>query len=117
MAPKEHWTRVGKEPDYRFTLANERTFLAWVRTALAILAAGVVLNQYAGSVPERHGLVWLAAGLILIASTISAAAFFRWRKNQLAMRLSEPLAHGPLVAVLAICMGVIAIAALFLLST
>ena len=30
----------GEEPDYRFTLANERTFLAWVRTALGLLAGG-----------------------------------------------------------------------------
>jgi hypothetical protein len=29
----------GAEPDPRFTLANERTFLAWIRTALALIAA------------------------------------------------------------------------------
>jgi putative membrane protein len=40
-----HWQRVGKDPDYRFTLANERTFLARIRTALAILAGSVVLHQ------------------------------------------------------------------------
>lgn len=37
--------RVGKEPDYRFSLANERTFLAWIRTALALLAGGMLLYQ------------------------------------------------------------------------
>ena len=36
---------VGEEPDYRFTLANERTFLAWIRTALALIAGGVALVQ------------------------------------------------------------------------
>jgi uncharacterized membrane protein YidH (DUF202 family) len=47
----------GSEPDYRFTLANERTFLAWVRTALAILAGAMVMQQLA-----RHELQWLAGG-------------------------------------------------------
>lgn len=35
----------GTEPDYRFTLANERTFLAWIRTALALIAGGVAVAQ------------------------------------------------------------------------
>ena len=29
------WRKTGKAPDYRFTLANERTFLAWIRTAFS----------------------------------------------------------------------------------
>ncbi len=40
-------SRLGEAPDYRFSLANERTFLAWVRTALGFLAAGVGLDQLA----------------------------------------------------------------------
>lgn len=39
------WQLEGSEPDYRFSLANERTFLAWLRTALAMVAAGVLLQQ------------------------------------------------------------------------
>lgn len=42
-----HWRREGCEPDYRFSLANERTFLAWIRTSIALLASGVVLEQFA----------------------------------------------------------------------
>ena len=38
-------TSDGVEPDYRFTLANERTFLAWIRTALGLLAGGVAVRQ------------------------------------------------------------------------
>jgi putative membrane protein len=48
-----------REPDYRFTLANERTFLAWIRTALALIAGGVAVVQLvpALSIPGvRHGL-------------------------------------------------------------
>ncbi|WP_143342795.1 YidH family protein, partial [Crossiella equi] len=35
---------VGEEPDPRFTLANERTFLAWIRTSLGLMAAGVAVE-------------------------------------------------------------------------
>jgi hypothetical protein len=41
------WHEEGTDPDYRFSLANERTFLAWIRTALAILAGAVLLKQFA----------------------------------------------------------------------
>ena len=43
-------SRLGEAPDYRFSLANERTFLAWIRTALGFLAAGVGLDQLASFV-------------------------------------------------------------------
>jgi uncharacterized membrane protein YidH (DUF202 family) len=34
---------VGQHPDYRFTLANERIFLAWIRTSLALVAGGIAV--------------------------------------------------------------------------
>jgi uncharacterized membrane protein YidH (DUF202 family) len=43
------------EPDYRFTLANERTFLAWVRTAPGPLAGGVAVDQLIGPFRVIHG--------------------------------------------------------------
>ena len=53
--PEPAWRHEGTEPDYRFTLANERTFLAWIRTALALLAGGVLLHQFATlRGEERH---------------------------------------------------------------
>jgi putative membrane protein len=45
--------KEGQEPDYRFSLANERTFLAWIRTALALLAGGVLLEQFAATLQPR----------------------------------------------------------------
>lgn len=39
--------RSGHEPEDRFTLANERTFPAWIGSALALLAAGVLLVRFA----------------------------------------------------------------------
>ncbi|WNG84819.1 DUF202 domain-containing protein [Mycobacterium sp. ITM-2016-00316] len=79
------------EPDYRFTLANERTFLAWIRTALALIAGGIAVVQFVPSfgIPGvRHGLsVVLTAGGGLLA----ALAVRRWQRVQTAMRRDEDL--------------------------
>ena len=73
------------EPDYRFTLANERTFLAWIRTSLALLAGGVALMQLVPSfgIPGvKHGL---SVVLVLIGGLLSVFAVQRWRQVQDAM--------------------------------
>jgi putative membrane protein len=81
----------GQEPDYRFTLANERTFLAWIRTALALIAGGVAVIQLvpAFGIPGvRHVLsVLLTAGGGLLA----ASAVRRWQRVQAAMRRDADL--------------------------
>lgn len=91
---------TGSEPDYRFSLANERTALAWNRTALALLAGGVALNTL--DVPMHHALKQLiAAGLVLLAALAAAASWLRWAKAERAVRRGEPLPSSPLLAVVA----------------
>lgn len=92
------------EPDYRFTLANERTFLAWIRTALALIAGGVAVVQLVpafGFPGVRHtlGLVLTAAGGLVAASAVR-----RWHRVQSAMRHGEdlPASRMPLVLGVAI---------------
>ncbi len=81
---------AGDEPDPRFTLANERTFLAWVRTALAMLAGGVALHAL--NTPGPHGLrTVLAVGLIVLGAGLSVFSFVRWARVERAMRLRQPL--------------------------
>jgi putative membrane protein len=87
----ERWQQKGQEPDYRFSLANERTFLAWIRTALAILASGVALDQLVLHSAGSRLLTYVALGLVGIATMLSALAYFRWRANQIAMRNMNPL--------------------------
>jgi putative membrane protein len=80
-----------QEPDYRFTLANERTFLAWIRTALALIAGGVAVAQLVptfGIPGTQHALsVLLTAGGGLLA----ALAVRRWQRVQAAMRRDADL--------------------------
>ncbi|UUX95951.1 YidH family protein [Aquabacterium sp. J223] len=87
------WRREGQEPDYRFSLANERTFLAWIRTALALVAGAVVLEQLAVHLTPRPVLVGLSASLALLAALLCGLAYRRWRANEIAMRHGQPLPH------------------------
>lgn len=85
------WRLSGKEPDYRFSLANERTFLAWIRTALSLLAGGVLLEQFATRLEPRAVVIGLAIGLAILASALCAVAYVRWKANETAMRHARPL--------------------------
>jgi inner membrane protein YidH len=85
------WRSTGREPDYRFSLANERTFLAWIRTALSLLAGGVLLEQFATKLEPRLVVVGLAIGLAALSTVLCGVAYFRWKANEIAMRLDRPL--------------------------
>jgi putative membrane protein len=109
MAKQDRWPGwvygAGEEPDYRFSFANERTFLAWIRTSLALLAAGVALDAISLSVsPEaQRALASLFVGLGLLCAL---AAWFRWARAERSMRRGEPLPPptftGPLTGVLVV---------------
>ncbi|WP_392425892.1 YidH family protein [Barrientosiimonas humi] len=81
---------VGEEPDPRFSLANERTFLAWIRTSLALLAGGVAVEVVSLDIA---GELQLVAAVLLVLAGIGAAlrAWFGWSRAERAMRLGEPL--------------------------
>jgi putative membrane protein len=81
----------GKEPDPRFTLANERTFLAWIRTSLAFLAGGLALEAFAiEAFPESLRKV-LAVLLTALGMLIAAGAAVRWVSVEQSMRHGRPL--------------------------
>lgn len=104
----------GEEPDYRFSLANERTLLAWLRTSLALLAAGVALDQIDLAMDSTLQLA-LAAVLVLLGVVCSAASWWRWAGAERAMRSSRPLPSpllGLLLAAGTITVGVLVLVAL-----
>jgi inner membrane protein YidH len=100
---------VGHEPDPRFSFANERTFLAWIRTGLGFLAAGVAIAAVA-RLSDQLRIEVRAASILLVVCGIGCGvgAFTRWMRNERAMRLDEPLHSSPLLLVLT--GGVVAVA-------
>ena len=102
------------EPDVRFTYANERTFLAWNRTALALIATGVAATQL---LPEFHihgGRQVLGIPLIALGALVALTSFQQWKANERAMRMRRPLPKSPMALVLSIGIGVIAVIAVVL---
>lgn len=85
------WQRQGREPDYRFSLANERTFLAWLRTALALLAGSVLLDQVSTRFPGHAYVSYLAVFASVAAGALCLQGFLRWKANEMAMRHDQPL--------------------------
>jgi putative membrane protein len=99
---------AGVEPDPRFSLANERTFLAWARTALAILAGAVALHSLA--LPSTGWLrAFIVIVLIVLALACTVMAYLRWARVERAMRLREPLPGFTAGLVLTCAMVVVAI--------
>jgi putative membrane protein len=105
---------IGEEPDPRFTLANERTFLAWTRTALALLATGLAIAQFLHSEPRAVRLA-IGVPLMLLAAYVSARSDGRWDAVERALRLSRPLPYSGVPRVLGSAVAVIALAAVVLL--
>jgi putative membrane protein len=107
----------GTEPDPRFTFANERTFLAWSRTALALVVAGLgivqLLPPFPG-VPAGRRLIGIP--LIVLGAVLAVFAYTEWVRSQRAIRRGEPLPRSILPWILAATIaGIAVIAAVVLL--
>lgn len=82
---------VGTDPDYRFTLANERTFLAWLRTGLALLAGAVALASLVRGFGPRPMRITMTAMLLGLSLTVTLGAYARWDRAERALRQGKPL--------------------------
>ncbi|WNM38878.1 DUF202 domain-containing protein [Micromonospora halotolerans] len=105
--PEPVWMREGTEPDYRFSLANERTFLAWIRTALALLASAVAVIQFLPASALAGTRSGLAAVLAVAGTLLPVAAYRRWARTQRAMRLGQGIPFTPLLVLVAAALGVL----------
>jgi putative membrane protein len=99
----------GSDPDPRFTFANERTFLAWIRTSLALLAGGIGLEAFVGDAvgPTLRRVV--AALLLVLGAFLAGTAFFRWVRSERALREGRSLpglAVAPVLAGAVVLCGV-----------
>lgn len=105
----------GVEPDYRFSLANERTFLAWLRTSLGLIAAGGAVAVIDGPARTPTGAA-LAVSLTVVGGLTALLAWPRWAQVERAMRRDRPLPGGAAV-LLGGAVAVAAIAGLVVLVT
>ena len=98
--------RLESDPDVRFTYANERTFLAWNRTALALIAAGLAVVSFLPEFEWSWGARAVGVPLITLGAVLSYTSYRRWEANESAMRRGAPLPPSNLPKVLAIGIAV-----------
>ncbi|HLQ85112.1 MAG TPA: DUF202 domain-containing protein [Salinisphaeraceae bacterium] len=115
MSRRNRETAEEREPDYRFTLANERTFLSWIRTALALLAAAVAITQFLPDFGTPYLRKTVAALLALLSIAAVLGSALRWEASQRAMRREAALPRTAMPWLLAL--GVIAIGMLVIALT
>lgn len=104
--------RVEEPPDTRFTQANERTFLAWNRTALAFIAGGAAVEQFADT--SRALRLIVSIPLILLGGFVGVAGYYRWRHAEEAIRSGRDLAPSNVPRLLAIAFALLTVGALAL---
>ncbi|MCX5408291.1 DUF202 domain-containing protein [Streptomyces sp. NBC_00335] len=99
----------GETPDYRFSLANERTFLAWIRTALALIGGGFAVDQF---LPDLRWAVrvGMAIALLAVGAACSLRAVNHWVRCERAMRRGEDLPMSRFPVVLSLGVGLVAVA-------
>ncbi|HEY4536044.1 MAG TPA: DUF202 domain-containing protein [Enteractinococcus sp.] len=82
---------VGEDPDPRFTLANERTFLAWIRTSLALLAGGIAVEAFTHEIFDDTARKVLGTLLLILGGLLAASAAGRWLRVEAALRQKRSL--------------------------
>jgi putative membrane protein len=107
---------AGTEPDPRFSLANERTFLAWIRTSLALVAAGVALEAL--ELPIQPGLRITSSVIFIVLGLLAAIqSWVGWARTERALRSERALPGATLSAIVALglCVAVVLVSVGFLI--
>lgn len=99
-------------PDPRYVLANERTLLAWLRTSIALMAAGLAAVSFlepTASWPLRQ---LIGSPLIVVGAFAALAGYKRWRDADVALRRGAvlPETRTPLLlTAVVVAVGVVAL--------
>ena len=105
-----------REPDYRFSLANERTLLAWVRTALALDVAGLGVIRFAPQLGWPGGREFVGAVLVLLGADTAWSGYRRFLATDQAIRAGSPLPAHAAPRLLAATLAVVSVVVLALLA-
>ncbi|MBF6296532.1 YidH family protein [Nocardia amamiensis] len=100
-----------EELDYRFTLANERTFLAWMRTSLGLLAGGVAVHTLVQSFRVAGLRRAIALSCLVLGAVVAVGAYAHWRRVGVAMRQGRPLPDTVLVPILSAGIAIVSVLA------
>lgn len=98
------------DPDPRFRFANDRTYLAWNRTALALIGGGLAVAQFLDVGLDGAQLI-VGLALIAFGALLSRSSYHQWQRNERAMRVEQPLPPSSLPRVLAQGIAVFSLAA------
>ena len=102
------------EPDVRFSLANERTLLAYQRTAIGLIAAAVAVAHFL----DEDALTLVLACILLAGGAVAAVGgYLRYRAADRAIREGRPLGHAltPLLISAGLVLGLV-VAAIYVLE-
>ena len=104
-----------REPDYRFSLANERTLLAWVRTALALDVAGLGVVRFAPPLGGAAGRAVIGGFLVLLGAVTAWSGYRRFLATDRAIRAGDALPAHAAPRILAAALAAISLVVLALL--
>ena len=109
-------TNSRQEVDYRFLLANERTFLAWMRTALALVAGGVALDQFVVVAGARDLVAFLGVFAITLGAIVAVLGIVQSRRADQAMRNGTRMNSSLTLMIIGAMLAVFAFAIALLLT-
>lgn len=96
------WRKTGSTPDYRFSLANETTFLAWIRTSLALIVGALAIDQLFPDIAPAPLRISLCVALAVIGAVLAVVAYRRWAHMEEAMRNNRELPFSGVMLVMTV---------------
>ena len=113
---RPRWQDEGHDPDYQLSMANQRTFLAWLRTSLALLAASVAVAQLVPAFRLAGSRTLLGILLAALGTVVAGLAYRQWMTTERAMRNARRMRYPVSLVLLSTAMTVVGLLVLALVT-